>query len=103
MIDEEYVKELEETIAKMIKPLKGIPLKIVIKSLSGFEVLDFDKNDPKDKELLNCLVKALKNAVEAINKEGIDSARPNEAGNAVEFLLRKRLQLLGARQKRQIR
>jgi len=95
LIDEEYVKELEETIAKMIKPLKGIPLKIVIKSLSGFEVLDFDKNDPRDKELLNCLVRALKNAVEAINKEGIDSARPNEAGNAVESFVKEALTAIG--------
>lgn len=46
MVDDEYVKQLEEVISKMLSPLKDIPLKIVIKSLSGYDILDFDITDP---------------------------------------------------------
>ena len=97
LVDSEYVKELEDTIAKMLAPLKNIPLKVVIKSLSGFEILDFDRNDPKDKYLLNCLVKALKNVVKTINNKGIAAKRPNEVGNAVEPFVKAALTNLGCK------
>ena len=45
-----YIKQLEETISKFLKPLKDIPFPISIKAISGYDVLAFDKNSPEDKE-----------------------------------------------------
>jgi len=95
MTDDEYVKQLEDVIKKMLSPLKDIPLKIVIKSLSGYQILDFNKNDPLDKELLDCLIEALKNSMQSINNKGIDKARPNEVGNAIESYVKEELNKLG--------
>ena len=95
MVDDEYVKQLEDVIKKMLAPLKDIPLKIVIKSLSCYDIIDFDNNDPADKELLDCLIEACKNAMQSINLNGIDTARPNEAGNAIEPYVKNELTRLG--------
>jgi len=92
---DDYVKQLEDVIGKMLSPLKNIPLKIVIKSLSGHEILDFNKNDPYDSELLECLKKAFKNTMQSINNNGIVKARPNEVGNAIEGYVKVELKNLG--------
>ena len=94
-INDEYVRQLEEVIGKMLSPLKGIPLKIVIKSLSGYDIIDFNERDPKDKELLVCLIEALKNAMQSINNNGVHTARPNEAGNSIESYVKGELTKLG--------
>jgi len=77
MMDEQekYIKELEETISQFLKPLKDIPFKIVIKAVSGCKVIPFDKDDPKDQQLLKDL-----NA----NQKGIFTRRENEVGNHIE-------------------
>ena len=95
MVDDKYVKQLEDVIGKMLSPLKDIPLKIVIKSLSGYDIIDFDNNNPLDKKLLDCLINACKNAMQSINRSGINTARPNEAGNAIEPYVKEELTKLG--------
>ncbi len=95
MVDNEYVKQLEDVIKKMLSPLKGIPLKIVIKSLSGYQILDFDENNQLDKRLLECLKEALINSMKSINENGINKARANEVGNAIEPYVKKELNKLG--------
>ncbi len=97
MNDDEYVKQLEDVIKKMLAPLKDIPLKIVIKSISGHDIIDFDKNNPDDIKLLECLIKACKKAMQWINETGIRTARPNEAGNAVEPYVKQALINLGCK------
>ena len=52
MVDDEYVKQLEDVIKKMLAPWKDIPLKIVIKSLSGYDIIDFDRSDPNSIPIL---------------------------------------------------
>jgi len=94
---DDYVKQLEDVIRKMLSPLKGIPLKIVIKSLSEHEILDFNKNDPYDRDLLECLKTAFKNTMQSINNNGIYKARPNEVGNAVEEYVKDELNKLGCK------
>jgi hypothetical protein len=42
MKDESYITTLENCISQMIKPLKGIPFNLIIKSISGFDVKFFD-------------------------------------------------------------
>ncbi len=97
MVDEKYVKQLEGVIQKMLEPLKEIPLKIVVKALSGKEILDVDQNDPKDKNLVKCLIEALMKSMISINKTGIKTSRPNEAGNAIEPYVKAELTDLGCK------
>jgi Holliday junction resolvase len=92
---DDYIKQLEDVVRKMLSPLKGIPLNIVIKALSGYKILEFNKNDPYDRELLECLIIAFKNTMQSINNNGIDKARPNEVGNAIEYYVKKELNNLG--------
>ena len=88
MDDNDYIKQLEETISKFLKPLKDIPFPIAIKAISGHKVLAFDKNSQKDKELLSRLTMAMDIAVKNAYKDGIPTARPNEVGNHIEPFVR---------------
>jgi len=44
-------KRLEDALAQFLKPLKGIPFEVVIKSLCGTSVAKFDPTIDKNKEL----------------------------------------------------
>jgi len=92
-----YVKQLEETISKFLKPLKDIPFSIAIKAISGHEVLVFDKNSQRDKELLVRLTKAMDIAVKKAYEAGILAARPNEVGNHIEPFVKDALNSVGAK------
>ncbi len=93
--DESYVKDLEETISKFLKPIKDIPFNIVIKSLSGYSVIPFDKNNSKDIGLLQNLTKAVELATKTANNNGIYTNRINEVGNAIEPFVRNALNTVG--------
>lgn len=82
--DENYVRQLEETIRKFLEPLKGIPFTVAIKSLTGHSVIAFNPKDLSDVRLLSVLTKAAQQAGDKAHHEGIFTARPNEAGNAME-------------------
>ncbi|MGA1980294.1 MAG: hypothetical protein ABSG99_07025 [Sedimentisphaerales bacterium] len=79
-----YTKKLEEVIKRMLQPLHGIPFGLVIESLCGCKVIPFQKDDPKDKKLLEVMKKVIVNAGEAVNITGIERLRPNEVGNDIE-------------------
>jgi hypothetical protein len=81
---DEYIKQLEQTINKFLEPLKGIPFPVAIKALTGFEVLAFDKLTEQNKRLLDQLSKAAQIGGKDAFDEGIITARPNEAGNRIE-------------------
>jgi hypothetical protein len=51
MTEEQYIKDLD-TISKFLKPIKDIPFNIVIKTLSGYLIIPFNKDDVNDIELL---------------------------------------------------
>lgn len=95
MNNEEYVKKLEETITQWMALLKDIPFPIAIKALSGYKVISFNKDDKKDEELLNRLVKAAEMTGKKAFKEGIFTARPNEAGNRIEPFVSEALTKVG--------
>lgn len=88
MVDERYVKNLEETISKFMAPLRDIPFPIVIKAISGFSIVPFNKDDKSDKVLLEKLVKAMRKATKIANQTGIFTDRPNEVGNHIEPFVR---------------
>lgn len=90
-----YTKELEDTLAKFMQPVKDIPFTIAIKVLSGFDVLGFDKSSGKDIELLELLKKAANTAGKRAYETGIFTTRPNEAGNRIEPFVKKALSEVG--------
>ena len=95
-IEKEYVEKLEDVIKQMIAPLKKIPLKLVLESISGKKVISFDKDNLTHKKLLEKLKKAAKLACENINKSGgIISPRVNEVGNKVELPIKNALRETG--------
>ncbi len=91
MTQKSYISKLESLIKQMIKPIKGIPLTLVIESISGHKILPFNKTDKKDRSVLKNLTIVAKNAGEAINENGILRPRPNEVGNDIEVIVKKEL------------
>jgi len=81
---EKYIKALEETIKQFLKPLNNIPFKIAVKAISSCNVIPFDRNNPKDEQLLKDLVEAAKIATGRANMAGIFTRRANEVGNHIE-------------------
>jgi len=90
-MDEKYIKDLESVIKKMLSPLKDLPFDVVIKSISGFSVLSFDK----EKRIVELFGKSFDNAALEINKTGIKSNRPNEVGNYFEPFIKNALNKVG--------
>lgn len=94
--EQEYIEKLEAVIKQMIAPLKHIPLKLVLESISGKKVIPFDKDNPQHKKLLEKLKEATKLACQNINNAGgILSARVNEVGNKVELPIKEALRQVG--------
>ncbi len=56
----------------------------LIKTLSGHAVIQFDKNEKEDQELLNTLEIASKLSIKLMKEKPIIRKRPNEAGNDAE-------------------
>ena len=79
----------------MLRPLKEIPLNLVIESISGNKVIPFNKKNTKDIDLLKNLIKVAKKSVEGTNKSGIKRPRPNEVGNDIEIFVKKALNKVG--------
>src|SRR3989304_208579 len=95
--NEEYIKQLEDTLGKFLTPLKDIPFAITIKVLSGCEVLTFDKTQAPTRDLLEQIMNAAKIAGTEANRIGIFTARPNEAGNHIEPFVKTALTQAGLR------
>ncbi len=94
--NEEYVTQLEAAIGQMLKPLKNIPFGLVIKSMTGFEVLQFDRDRQEDKDLLQKISQAAEIAAREVAKmEGIIRPRPNEVGNDLEPFMERALKSIG--------
>ncbi len=92
---EKYIKELEDTISQFLEPLKNIPFKIAMKSISGCNVIPFDKDNLDDQQLLKDLVCATKIASRDANKVGILTRRENEVGNHIEVFMIEALNQIG--------
>lgn len=91
----DYVKNLENVIKQMLQPIKNIPFNIVIQAISGFEILPFNKNDEKDKKVLQRLIDVAKCAGSNINEKDIIRSRPNEVGNDIEKFVKEALNQFG--------
>jgi len=87
--------ELNCLISKMLKPLRGVSLNVILEGLCGYKIIPFDKNDEKDIALLEKLKTAADIAGKNINADGIMRSRPNEVGNAVEPFVKNALNEVG--------
>lgn len=90
-----YVEQLEYVIKQMLRPLKDIPLNLVIEALCDKKIIPFDKSDTKDQQVLEKLKKVCVIAGNEVNKKGIVRARPNEVGNDIEPFVKGALKLAG--------
>lgn len=79
----------------MLTPLKGIPLNLVIESISQHKIIPFDKNNRNDKIILKKLQKVAKIAGKKVNTKGILQSRPNEVGNNIEPFIKNALNKIG--------
>ena len=93
--NEGYVKQLEDTIAKFMVPLEGIPFPIAIKAISGHKVIPFDRGNKQDLDLLEKLCKAANIAGQQAFRDGIFRKRPNEVGNDIEPYVKVALKTIG--------
>ena len=77
-------KLLEDALVQFIKPIKGIPFEVIIKSLCGVEVERFDLSIAENVAVLEIIVTAMKAAGNAVRTTPIIRPRPNEVGNDME-------------------
>ena len=95
MDDKERLKVLEKALAQMLKPVRGIPFNVIIKSLCENEVVKFDVKSPADATLLEKLRNAIQIAANDLRQRPIQRPRPNEVGNDVEPYVLRALQATG--------
>lgn len=93
--NDDYIKQLEESIAKFMAPLEGIPFPIAIKAISGHKVIPFDRDNKQDLDLLDKLCQAADIAGKQALQDGIFRKRPNEVGNDVEPYVKQALKAVG--------
>ncbi len=90
-MSDDYVKNLEEMVRQFMTPLKDASFSVVIKAMSGYKVLPFDKKSQVNIALLDILRSACEEAMQTAHAKGIVSKRPNEVGNYIEPFVKKAL------------
>ncbi|MEO0141113.1 MAG: hypothetical protein ABIM88_06175 [candidate division WOR-3 bacterium] len=83
-MQEEYIKQLEETLKKFLSPVRDIPFTVVIKVLSGHRILPIYESMDWAEDFISNLERAIQIAGAKAKEEGIKTKRPNEAGNKIE-------------------
>lgn len=91
MNDKERLAVLENALAQMLKPVRGIPFSVIIKSLSEKDVIKIDPKSSADAALLEKLKRAIKMTATEVQKTPIRRPRPNEVGNDIEPFVMKGL------------
>jgi hypothetical protein len=95
MDDKEKLRVLERTLAQMLKPVRGIPFSVIVKSLAECEVIQIDKSNPADMDLLKRLERAIQACAAELKSNPIRRPRPNEVGNDVEAYVMRALAQVG--------
>lgn len=88
MATKKYTEKEKKEIKKVLKPIKGIPLNVIIEIICGHKVLEYNENNKDHKELLNKLIEVAKRTCAEVNKVGIIRSRANEVGNDIEKYVR---------------
>ena len=64
-----YTEQLEHVIKQMLKPLKDIPLNLVIEALCDKRIIPFDRSNPEDQQILEKLKRVCVTAGAEVNKK----------------------------------
>lgn len=95
MDDKERLIVLEQALAQMLKPIKGIPFSVIVKSMSDKQVIQINKDDAFDQGLVDALENAIKICASDLKANPIRRPRPNEVGNDVEAYVMRALSQSG--------
>ncbi|MBA2260718.1 MAG: hypothetical protein H0W18_17665 [Acidobacteria bacterium] len=95
MDDKERLRVLEAALAQMLKPVKGIPFSVIIKALAERQVVQINKADPADIDLVKRLEQAIRLCGADLKAKPIKRPRPNEVGNDVEGYVMRALPHVG--------
>lgn len=82
-------------LRELVKPQRDLAFAAVIEATTGHRILNLDTNLAAHRQLLERLRAAAADAGERARREGIESARANEAGNAMGVFVRAALQDAG--------
>lgn len=93
--DKERMEHLENVLAQMLRPVRGVPFSVVVKSMSDHAAIAVNPSDVRDKDLIAALVKAAKIAGAETRTKPILRPRPNEVGNDVEPYVMRGVQAAG--------
>ena len=91
----EREKKLEDILAQFLKPLKGIPFEVAIKSICEKEVLQFDRSQKMIADTLDLIINAMRLAGKEARDKKIIRPRPNEVGNDMEAFVVRGLSSVG--------
>lgn len=100
MDDKERLRVLEQALAQMLKPVKGIPFSVIVKSLADRQVIQISKTDEADVELIKRLEKTIQYCAADLKSDPIERPRPNEVGNDVEAYVMRALPKAGLKAER---
>ena len=100
MDDKERLTVLEQALSQMLKPIKGIPFSVIVKSLSERIVIKINKSDAADVDLLKRLGEMIQFCAAELKSNPIRRPRPNEVGNDVEAYVMRSLPRAGLRAER---
>jgi len=100
MDEKTRLEALESALAQMLKPVKGIPFNVIIRSLSEHRVIKFDTTTKPDSALLKLLSTAIEICADEVNARPIRRPRPNEVGNDIEEYVMRALTKVGLRSTR---
>lgn len=81
-------QDVKAIVESMKTELRDISLSDVIEVLSGYKVLPYNPQDPKDVKVLEVLCQVAREVVEEVNLQGIKRSRPNEVGNDIEVFVK---------------
>lgn len=84
MSDQQRIVELEAVLAQFLQPIRNIPFPIIIKSMSGHEVIPIDQGSGDDEKLIIRLKEVAEQTGSAVRQNPIRRNRPNEVGNDIE-------------------
>ncbi len=84
MDDQERLGILEQALAQMLKPIKGIPFSVIVRSLAERQVIRINRSEAADADLLAKLERTIQICAAAVKSNPIRRPRPNEVGNDIE-------------------
>lgn len=100
MNDDQKVAELEAVLAQFLRPIRGIPFSVIVKSISEQRIIPINLQDAADRHLVDSLVALANVASDEVARIPIIRPRPNEVGNDIEPHVIKAARQVGLRAER---